>query len=317
MRELKALASRPLRIVDVGARAGIHPRWRALGGSFPLEVIGFEADKVECAALNSRAAAGVRFLPYALSSKAETRVLHLLASAASSSLHPPNEAFISRTVVQPGYRLEREVALSTQSLDVALEKEGVSDVDFMKIDTEGCELEILKGAPGMLRDVFALELEVWFNPVFTGAPVFREVDEFVSSAGFTLLDLARSNCFFKRKEGAALGGPKGQLVAGDALYFRDPASLPADSQFFERDKLVRSVVVLIQYAYYDLAMEFVAVAEGKGRLAEGDAAAIRCCIRREGRRSMFDFPGKHSLEKLVKKTGRWLTKFEGDYLGNW
>ena len=317
MREFANLTSEPLRIIDVGARAGIHPRWRKLRAHFPVEVIGFEADVQECTALNQRAEAGVRFLPCALSSQREDRIFHLLASESSSSLFPPNHAFIRRTVAEPGYRLQREILLPTRPLDAVLAEEALHGIDFIKIDTEGYELEILNGAPHTLQDVFAVEAEVWFNPVFVGAPLFRDVDAFMAAHGFTLFDLARSNCFFKRKEGAALGGPKGQLVAGDAIYFRDLAALPPESRFFEKEKLVRCLVVLMQYGYYDVALEFAGFAQGHGRITHAEAAAIRNCIRREGRRSMFDFPGKHTLEKLVKRLGRWLTKFEGDHLGNW
>ncbi len=317
MRELSNLTSQPVQILDIGARAGIHPRWEKLRHEFPVQITGFEADARECAALNERATPGVRFLPCALSSRHEERPFHLLVGEGSSSLFQPNYPFINRTVAEPGYRLLRDLVLPTKPLDAVLSEESIRGIDYIKIDTEGYELEILKGATDTLKGVFAVELEVWFNPVFVGAPLFREVDAFMASQGFTLFDLARSNCFFKRKEGAALGGPKGQLVAGDAIYFRDLAAFPPDSGFFEKDKLVRCLILLMQYAYYDVAMEFTGLAQKHGRVTDAEATTIRTCIKREGRRSMFDFPGKHTLEKLVKRLARWLTKFEGDYLGNW
>ncbi len=282
-----------------------------------MRITGFEADARECAALNERTTPGVTFLPCALSSQHGERPFHLLVAEGSSSLFAPNYPFINRTVAEPGYRLQRELRLTTKPLDAALAEESIRGIDFIKIDTEGYELEILKGAPDTLKDVFAVELEVWFNPVFVGAPLFRDVDAFMAAQGFTLFDVARSNCFFKRKEGASLGGPKGQLVAGDAIYFRDLAALPSESILFEKGKLVRCLILLMQYAYYDVAMEFTGLAFKHGKLTDAEAIAIRNCIRREGRRSMFDFPGKHTLEKLIKRLGRWLTKFEGDYLGNW
>ena len=54
-----------IRLIDVGARGGIHPRWKPFYQN--LEVVAFEPDPKECAALNSRTHPYlVRFIPAAL-----------------------------------------------------------------------------------------------------------------------------------------------------------------------------------------------------------------------------------------------------------
>ena len=57
-----------IRLIDVGARGGIHPRWKPFYQN--LEVVAFEPDPQECAALNSKAHPYlVRFIPAALDRK--------------------------------------------------------------------------------------------------------------------------------------------------------------------------------------------------------------------------------------------------------
>ncbi len=316
MQSLRAFSPSPLKLIDIGARAGIHPRWLNLASKFPLQMIGFEPDEQECSALNAKANSFVKYFPFAVGKAVEARTFHLLKASGSSSLLRPNYAFINRFVPAPNYTIEREISLQTNTLDSILEQIGIHDIDYIKIDTEGCERDILMGAIKTLKYVFAVEVEVWFNPVFTNAPLFRDIDAMLSEQGFVLFDLAKSN-YFKRTIGRHLGGPKGQLVAGDAIYFRDIPTLPPESVFYDKAKLVRAVVIAMQYRYFDFALEAIEHARQFGKLSDADFKTIASIIEAEGRGGTIDFRGKHTAEKVVKRLGRFLTKFEWDYLGNW
>ncbi len=316
MEHLRALSSSPLKLIDIGARAGINPRWMSLISKFPIQIIGFEPDEQECAALNAKANSFVKYFPFAVGKAVEARTFHLLKASGSSSLFRPNYAFINRCVPAPNYTIEREIPLHTNALDSILKQIDIDDIDYIKIDTEGCERDILMGATETLKHVFAVEVEVWFNPVFTHAPLFRDIDAMLSEQGFVLFDLAKSN-YFKRNIGRHLGGPKGQLVAGDAIYFRDIPSLAPESVFYDKDKLVRAIVIAMQYRYFDFALEVIEHARQLGKLSDADFKAISSTIEAEGRGGTVDFRGKHTAEKVVKRLGRFLTKFEWDYLGNW
>ncbi|MCS6988178.1 MAG: FkbM family methyltransferase [Chloroherpetonaceae bacterium] len=316
MQSLKKYITAPLTLIDIGARAGINARWKNLPSKVPMRIIGFEPDEAECATLNAKGDPFVKYLPLAVGNRGEARTFHLLQAEGSSSLFRPNYVFVNRFVSAPNYAIKREVPVATQALDDALKQAGIDDVDYVKIDTEGCERDILNGAGETLKRVFAVEVEVWFNRVFSNAPLFRDIDALLAEQGFVLFDLAKSN-YFKRKSGARLGGPKGQLVAGDAIYFRDIPALPKDSLFYAKDKLVRAIVLTMQYRYFDFAMEIAESARQHQTLSESEFKDIAAVIEEEGRGGTVDFRGKHTAEKVVKRLGRFLTKFEWDYLGNW
>ena len=80
-------------------------------------------------------------------------------------------------------------SISVTTLDQWADSEGVKHIDFLKIDTQGTELEILKGGQNILSTIRAISLEVEFNPIYLGQPVFAEVDQFLRSKGFVLWKL--------------------------------------------------------------------------------------------------------------------------------
>lgn len=64
---------------------------------------------------------------------------------------------------------------------------------FLKIDVQGYELPVLRGAEGVLHQVCGVQLELSLHPLYQGEPLFREVIDTVESLGFTLYDL--NPCF--------------------------------------------------------------------------------------------------------------------------
>lgn len=62
-------------------------------------------------------------------------------------------------------------------------------VDFLKVDVQGYELEVLRGAPRILSEVQAVLLEVALLQINKGAPLFAEVVAFMKSRGFEVCDV--------------------------------------------------------------------------------------------------------------------------------
>jgi hypothetical protein len=60
---------------------------------------------------------------------------------------------------------------------------------ILKLDTQGYEIEILKGAPKLLQQVEVVLLEASLIPINKGAPLFSDVVEFMSGCSFRLFDI--------------------------------------------------------------------------------------------------------------------------------
>ena len=84
-------------------------------------------------------------------------------------------------------RQTRTYAMTT--VDFLLANKGWESVDLIKIDVQGYELEVLKGASGTLSNTEAVLLEVSFIPINKGAPLIHEVIAFMQERGFRIYDI--------------------------------------------------------------------------------------------------------------------------------
>jgi hypothetical protein len=83
----------------------------------------------------------------------------------------------------------RKTTRQMTSLDSLLRDRGLSSpISFLKLDVQGYELEVLRGAQdALLRTEFVL-VEVSLIPVNTGCPLVAEVVRYLSERGFCVYD---------------------------------------------------------------------------------------------------------------------------------
>jgi FkbM family methyltransferase len=64
---------------------------------------------------------------------------------------------------------------------------------FLKLDTQGFDLEVAKGAGAALSRFVGLQSEIAFQPTYAGAPDYRTALDFYAAAGFVLTRLVPIN----------------------------------------------------------------------------------------------------------------------------
>lgn len=238
-----AFKTSPMTLVDVGARGGYDEIWDVFGDQ--LKVIGFEPDEKECANLNATAAHNVTYLPYALGAQTEERQFFIAQFSGSSSLYSGDTVFIRRFFEGDNLRTVGKTSVQVRRLDEVFREQNITHVDFLKLDCEGADLDILKGSEAILDDATMLGVlvEVWFQRgARDGAHSFPEVDQYLNSKGFLLYDLSayRYNrtampypfvVDVRDEKGGYVNGQTthGQIIRGDALYLRDYVGMPASS----------------------------------------------------------------------------------------
>ena len=207
-------------VLDAGGRYGIHPTWKKFGGD--LRYFLFEPDGAEATRLRSKYSKrpDVVVVDSALHDRPTSVKIHVLSHKGMSSLYRPNldsEWFKSR---QSERDIQEEVTVQAITVDDYCSKQGIA-LDFIKIDTEGNEYNILKGADRQLRNsVLGLRCETYFDAVFEGVVLFPKLHELMLEAGFFLVNMDYNGRGVCRNGYVQYDGRYGVLTGCDAVYLK-------------------------------------------------------------------------------------------------
>ena len=291
--------SHPLVLVDVGARGGLKSNW--LPARRHLRLIGFEPDEKEYERLRATQPSSNAFFNTALHNHRGPIRLHVARDRGLSSIFEPNRPFLDEFPEAGRFDTIDIQQVQADTLDDQLAAGGITDVDFIKVDTQGSELLVLQGASHTLSSAVAgVEVEVEFAPIYKGQPLFADVDALMRGLGFHLFDLRP--CYWKRAAGRPLGGPRGQVIWADALYLKSlpalngaAATLPAEHR---KSKILRAISIALLYGYADYALEILR-ASGDALTAE-ERHTVETRLREdEGRGSSL--PGRRQLAAVFHR----------------
>lgn len=219
-------------ICIVGSRKLSHQDdiWRHLAPN--LAIYGFDADADACEAINEQLEEQKinwkeKHFPLALSDQTGESTLYVTKGVHCSSLYPPNESYLSRFLgMREGISLNFTVDIETTTLDDFCRGEGIENIDFLQLDVQGAELNVLRGGEEILsKSVVGLKVEVEFSPLYQNAPLFSDIDGYLRDRGFLLFDLNTDDnwCYRPRYISPIYSRQRqGQLLWADAFYLRDP-----------------------------------------------------------------------------------------------
>jgi FkbM family methyltransferase len=269
----KFLEGQKITLFDIGSRGGVHPRWKRFGAY--LRVIGFEPDQQECERLNQHAGSHpyeFQCLPYALGREVASAVnFYVCKAPGCSSLYAPNTEFVGNFYFGPNMQIVKTIHVDLTTLQNVVEREGLTP-DYIKIDTQGSELDILQGGLEVLKDAKMLEIEVEFNPQYRDQPLFSNVDLWLRDAGFLLLGLRRT-CWRRMDKNKSPASPLGgQLIHGDAIYYN--TGILSDLRAVLPKDVVKFCVMLSAYKEHDFIAHLMSHEELAAAIGQKDRSDI-------------------------------------------
>jgi Methyltransferase FkbM domain len=291
LRERGVFDRYPFVLIDVGCAGGIDDAWRAFGPS--LVAHAYDPDISACE--DAQAREPFEHVSYHARHVGLPESHPFVQRKRDDAAGRPNTNIWGR--ISAGYLAQRaQTAPSPVSsppptgdpndvigVDGIVRGAGLATVDFLKVDVDGPDVEVLESA----REVFATSrvlgvgMEVnWFGTESPTEHTFHNTDRFLREQGFTLFGLttrrySRTDLPAPFEREAYAFTHFGQPYQGDAIYLRDLAAdhlsdLAAD---YPPDKLIKLACVYELAGLPDCAAEMLNRFER--RLAEfGDRAPL-------------------------------------------
>ncbi|WP_414549965.1 FkbM family methyltransferase [Anabaena sp. CCY 0017] len=228
-----------------------------------LTIYGFDADADACEAAEADLELKninwtEKHIPLALGKSIEEKTLYVTKHPMCSSLYPPNEPYTDRFSSLPELcNLDFTMDIETTTLDAFCAEEGINTIDFLQIDVQGAELDVLKGASEILnRGVLGIQTEVEFSHIYANQPLFADVDAYLRGHGFTLFDLTPAYRVRARSP-IASKIRSGQMLWGDAFYLQDPIGENVNPVVKELSKILKIACIADILGFPDYALELL------------------------------------------------------------
>lgn len=109
-------------------------------------------------------------------------------SRSQGSLYKENVSKNSR-----GKLSDKPITVESRTLDTFCKENGIDKIDFLFLDMQGGELQMLKASKTILPKVTFICTEVLFAPLYVDAPLYSEVDTFLKSQGFVQVGIHKKS----------------------------------------------------------------------------------------------------------------------------
>jgi FkbM family methyltransferase len=154
--------------------------------------------------------------------------------------------------------LVEKVTLQTITLDEVMERERgeILPPDFLSLNTQGSELEIIKGGEKTITEnVLAIKMEVSFISIYENQPSFSDIELYLKHKNFELASLeVMTPNYISNRTPIGLRG-KGFIKQGDALFVRKINSMESFPN--KNLSLLKQAFIAFYFSYFDRTYEIL------------------------------------------------------------
>ena len=197
-------------VIDIGANDGGYAS-RLIEMEFRGKILSFEPLLNEWEMISKKSRTQEKWIiapRMALGEKEYVAEINVSKNRASSSLRKIKSLHVEAEETSQTVSFERVIV---QRLDaVSLKEIDAARRIFLKIDTQGYELQVIKGCEGLLERVVGIQLELSLTELYEGQETYKTLMDEMEGLGFVLWAVEPG--FFDKRTG--------RLLQFDAIYFR-------------------------------------------------------------------------------------------------
>ena len=228
--------------VDVGARDDLSPLFKKLEEQ--LNVAGFEVNYEEFLNLKQKFP-NRKYYNFGLWSEKQDLDLYITKEPGSSSLYRPN--IKQNSEFKDRFHSARDLVDKKSMKCRPLDSIDDLQIDFLKIDTQGAEYEILKGAEKtLLCNMPLVTCETWTTEVYEKAPLMHKVIELMYDYGYELLDM--SLCHSAKHKNTYKSISKAIAGGYEILFYKKRIDWKIN-----KNTIIKNILLLDFFGYKDLA----------------------------------------------------------------
>lgn len=174
-------------VVDVGANTGQYGRFLRDEVGFTGLIVSIEPIPECCAALRRAASGDPAWLAVncALGAADGVAEFNVMADTMFSSFLEPDNASVPE--MSADNRVRRRISVAIRRLDTVLaefERAARLPPIYLKLDTQGFDLEVLKGGAAAIGRIGALQTELSVLPIYRGMPGWQSAISLFGEYGF-------------------------------------------------------------------------------------------------------------------------------------
>ena len=234
-----------LKLLDIGAAGEIKENWKQFEPI--LDYVGIEPDEDNYNKIleKKNICKSYKIFNEGLWDKKTSLDLNITKKRTNSSILEPNFDILNSFPDPERFKILEKKKVSLTTLD-ELE---IKNIDFIKVDTQGSELNILNGSANSLKNVLGFEVEVSFIKIYKNQPLFSDINNFMMENNYQFMGFSDLISWKTNKDDVG----NNQLVFADAIFLK-----PINEVLKYKDDIDEK---LFKYSLICLAYDFLGLSK--------------------------------------------------------
>jgi FkbM family methyltransferase len=245
---------------DIGCRGGVEKFWQGLIDTDKVIAYGFDPDVGHCKKLSDKDQKS-NFIPVALSNYTGTSDFYITRNSGCCSCKEPRIDFLQQyPYTVDSFNVKKKTTINVTTLNNLISQNEIKPPNYLKIDVQGLEYEVLEGCSEHLHNVYGIKLETHFQPLYEGEKTFFEIyNLLVNKYGFMLRQLNNISYYDGDQLEYDAFFTRGPLTPDDTylkdmffskIYNLDPPRIACMSRSHENNNTIKNKEFYKKYGYY-------------------------------------------------------------------